>query len=159
MTPSRSEAAPAQPEHGTRLAVDAWEALFRAQVALLHRFADDDVWDELSLREYDVLFTLSGRPGGRARLGELNRDVLLSQPSLSRMVDRLAERGLVARADDPADRRGPVVVLTDDGAAVQRRIGLRHAASIRRHLGPVLDDDELRVLRDLCARLQAAAAR
>jgi hypothetical protein len=69
-----------------------------------------------------------------------------------------AQRGLVARADDPADRRGTVVVLTDAGAEVQRRIGLRHAASIRRHLGPLLDDEELRVLRDLCARLQAAAA-
>jgi hypothetical protein len=35
---------------------------------------------------------------------------------------------------------------------------LRHSASIRRHLGPVLDDDELRTLRDLCTTLQAAAA-
>lgn len=161
MRPSPSDAGAGDlgagpPEHGTRLAVEAWEALFRAQVALLRRFADDDVWDELSLREYDVLFTLSRRPDRRARLGELHRDVLLSQPSLSRMVDRLAERGLVARADDPADRRGTVVVLTEAGAAVQRRIGLRHAASIRRHLGPVLDDAELRTLRELCARLQAS---
>jgi DNA-binding MarR family transcriptional regulator len=159
MTASPSEASSgSRPEHATQLASEAWEALLRAQVALLRRFADDDVWDELGMREYDVLLHLSRRPDRRARLSELHRELLLSQPSLSRMVDRLAAAGLVARAADPADRRGTVVVLTEAGTAAQRRVGLRHSASIRRHLGPVLDDDELRTLRDLCTTLQAAAA-
>jgi DNA-binding MarR family transcriptional regulator len=157
--PPAAPALPAPPESGARLATEAWEALLRAQVALLRRFADDDVWDGLSMREYDVLLHLSRCTGRRARLRELHREVLLSQPSLSRMVDRLAVAGLVARAADPGDRRGTVVVLTDEGARTQRRVGLRHATSIRRHLGPVLDNDELRTLRDLCTRLQAAASR
>ena len=147
----------APPESGTRLAVEAWEELLRAQVAMLRRLSADDVWDEIGIREYDVLLHLSRRPGRRARLWELHREVLLSQSSLSRMVDRLSEAGLVARAADPDDRRGTVVVLVDEGAAMQQRVGLRHAASIRRHLRPVLDDDELRQLRDLCQRLRAAA--
>ena len=41
----------------TREAAEAWEALFRAQVALMRRFQRDDVWDPLTIREYDVLFT------------------------------------------------------------------------------------------------------
>ena len=45
------------------------------------------------MREYDVLYTLSKRDGPiRAR--ELNKQVLLSQPALSRLLDRLAERAL-----------------------------------------------------------------
>jgi DNA-binding MarR family transcriptional regulator len=166
MTASPSDAAApfesgpsVRPESATRLASEAWEALLSAQVALVRRFAADDVWGELGMREYDVLLHLSRRPGQRARLWELHREVLLSQPSLSRMVDRLAAAGLVARAADPADRRGTVVVLTEAGAEAQRRIGLRHATSIRRHLKPALDDEELRTLRDLCTRLRAAAAR
>jgi DNA-binding MarR family transcriptional regulator len=151
MSASSSEA---PPESGTRLAVEAWEELLRAQVAMLRRLTADDVWDEIGIREYDVLLHLSRRPGRRARLWELHREVLLSQPSLSRMVDRLSEAGLVARAADPNDRRGTVVVLTDHGAAVQQRVGLRHVASIRRHLGAVLDADELDTLRDLCRRLR-----
>ena len=145
------------PESGTRLAVEAWEELLRSQVAMLRRLTADDVWDGIGIREYDVLLHLSRRPDRRARLWELNREVLLTQPSLSRMVDRLSDAGLVARAADPNDRRGTVVVLTDQGAAVQQRIGLRHSASIRRHLRPVLDDHELRVLRDLLRRLRTAA--
>ena len=49
---------------------EAWESLFRAQVALMRRFQRDDVWGALSIREYDVMFTLSrcraGPPGSRS---------------------------------------------------------------------------------------------
>jgi DNA-binding MarR family transcriptional regulator len=142
----------------TRAAVEAWEALLRVQVAVLRRLAGDDVWDPISMREYDVLFTLSRCPSTRARLHELNREVLLSQPSLSRLVERMESAGYVAREPDPADRRGTVVALTESGAAMQRRIGTRHAASIRRYLGPALDTDELTALRALCDNLRLAQA-
>nr|WP_239028912.1 MarR family winged helix-turn-helix transcriptional regulator [Pseudonocardia acidicola] len=123
---------------------------------MLRRLADDDVWDPISMREYDALFTLSRCAGGRARLRELNREILLTQPSLSRMVERLESAGYVTREPDPVDRRGTVVVLTEAGAAMQRRIGQRHAASIRRYLGPALDDEELRTLAQLCDKLRLA---
>jgi DNA-binding MarR family transcriptional regulator len=142
----------------TRLAAESWEALFRAQVTLVRRLAEDDVWDPISMREYDVLFTLSRRPDGRARLRDLNREILLSQPSLSRMVERMAESGLVSREPDRADRRGTVVALTEAGHRMQRRIGRRHAASIRHYVGPALDDDELRTLQALCDKLRLAQA-
>ncbi|WP_432535209.1 MarR family winged helix-turn-helix transcriptional regulator [Kineococcus arenarius] len=96
----------------------------------MRRFAADDVWGGLSLREYDVLHTLSRCPTGRTRLGELSEQVHLPQPSLSRLVDRLERRGLLARETDPADRRGVVVALTEDGAQRQREVGGRHAAAI-----------------------------
>jgi DNA-binding MarR family transcriptional regulator len=141
---------------GTRAAVGSWEALFRAQVTLLRRLADDDVWQPISMREYDVLFTLSRCPAGSARLHELNREMLLSQPSLSRMVERLEASGYLTRESDPADRRGTVAVLTDAGRAMQRRIGARHAASIRRYVGTALDEHELATLAELCDKLRTA---
>jgi Transcriptional regulators len=67
------------------------------------------------MREYDVLYTLSKDPEP-LRLSELNRHVLLSQPALSRLVERLAERGLVSRHADPADGRG-VRLLAHRGRA------------------------------------------
>jgi DNA-binding MarR family transcriptional regulator len=72
------------------------------------------------------------------------------------MVERLESAGYVAREPDPADRRGTVVALTEAGVAMQRRIGTRHAASIRRYLGPALDTDELNTLRALCDKLRLA---
>lgn len=135
------ETAPDRGPGRTRAAVDAWEAVFRLQATLLRRFAADDVWQGLGLREYDVLHTLSLHPGGRARLGRLSEDVYLPQPSLSRLVDRLERDGLVRREDDPDDRRGVVVVLTAAGAQRQREIGGRHAASIARNLAGMATED------------------
>ncbi|MFC7449151.1 MarR family winged helix-turn-helix transcriptional regulator [Rhodococcus daqingensis] len=140
----------------TELAADAWEALFRAQVSLMRRFESGDVWDPLGRREYDVLFALSRCPEGRARLHELNREILLTQPSLSRMVERLELAGLVSRRPDQHDRRGTVVALTEEGRAVQRSIGRRHAAQIRRHVGTALDREELEELERLTTKLRLA---
>ena len=43
----------------TRLANDAWEALLSAHARLMKQFAAEDIWRDLSMREYDVLYTLS----------------------------------------------------------------------------------------------------
>jgi DNA-binding MarR family transcriptional regulator len=138
-------------EPRTRAAVDAWESVFRLQATLLRRFSAQDVWAGLSVREYDVLHTLS-RSGSRARLGELSEEVYLPQPSLSRLVDRMVARGLLAREADPHDGRGVVVVLTGAGDAVRREIGGRHAASIAREFAG-LDRDELAELTRLCSKV------
>ncbi len=141
-----------------KAAADAWEALLRAQVALMRRFGADDIWDELSMREYDVLFTLSGAPGRALRLGELNEAILLAQPSLSRLVDRLAADGLVRREVPPGDRRGTLVCLTELGARVQRRIGRRHAERIAAYVGGALDEADLAELTRLANALRQAQA-
>jgi DNA-binding MarR family transcriptional regulator len=138
---------------GTRHpANDAWEALLSAHGTLIKRFAAEDIWADVSMREYDVLYTLSKCPEP-VRLSELNRHVLLSQPALSRMVDRLADRGFIARQADPADGRGVRLSLTDTGRAVQRQIGRRHARSVARAMTTGLDADELRQLEAICLKL------
>jgi len=137
---------------------DAWEALMSAHATLLRRFAAEDVWGDLSMKEYDVLYTLS-KCGEPINLTELNRHVLLSQPALSRMVDRLAERGLVARSTDPKDGRGVRLALTDSGSAVQRRVGRRHARSVATAMLNGLAPDELRQLREILAKLGDASTR
>jgi DNA-binding MarR family transcriptional regulator len=135
---------------------DAWEALLTAHASLIKRFNAQDVWEDLSMKEYDVLYTLSKCPDP-IRLSELNRHVLLSQPALSRMVDRLAERGLVRRATDPADGRGVRLALTGEGLAVQRRIGRRHGRSVAQAMLAGLTPGELRQLEEICAKLAASA--
>src|ERR1700756_5884766 len=111
------------------LANDAWEALLSAPAPPMKQFAAGDIWTDASMREYDVLYTLSKCPEP-IRLGELNRHVLLSQPALSRLVDRLAERGLVAREPDPADHRGLLLSLTEAGRELQHQIGPPHARGV-----------------------------
>ncbi|WP_029288170.1 MarR family winged helix-turn-helix transcriptional regulator [Cellulomonas sp. HZM] len=143
-------------EATARESAAAWESLFRAQVALMRRFQRDDVWGGLSMREYDVLFTLSTAPGHAARLRELADNSLLTQPSLSRLVERLEADGLVRREPVAGDGRGVRVVLTDSGLRTQREIGRRHVASIHRFVGGALGADDLATLTRLTERLRAA---
>jgi DNA-binding MarR family transcriptional regulator len=99
-----------------------------------------------------VLYTLSKCPGPQ-RMSELNRHVLLSQPALSRLVDRLADRGLIERCADPADGRGVRLSLTRDGRALQRRVGRAHARDVAQAMTAGLDRDELGQLKTLCRQL------
>ena len=101
---------------------DAWEALLSAHAVLMKQFAAEDIWADVSMREYDVLYTLS-KCREPVRISELNRHVLLSQPALSRLVDRLADRGLVAAPGRPRRRarRAAVAHRGRPGAAAPGR--------------------------------------
>jgi DNA-binding MarR family transcriptional regulator len=145
-------------ETSDRLAAASWEALFRAQVALMRRFTADDIWHPVSVREYDVLFTLSTSDPAGLRLNELNREVLVTQPSLSRMVERLEAKGYLTRCAAQEDRRGTLIRLTETGAALQKEIGRRHVRSIRKYLEPALDAQQLTTLLELCTTLRLAQA-
>lgn len=136
------------------IAVGAWESLFRAQVAIMRSLAEDFPSREISFNEYDVMFNLSRQPERSIRLRELNKHVLLTQPSVSRLVDRLASRGYVLKHADPDDGRGAIVELTDAGFALFRRVALDHMGSITTRVGDSLSDEELLELTALCDRLR-----
>ena len=135
-----------------RLANESWEALLTAHAEMMRQFETEDVWCEVSRTEYDVLYTLSKcrRP---IRLSELNRRVLLSQPALSRMVDRMVERGFVRREADESDGRSVLLSLTEPGKAQQRSTGRGHALNVAKTMTAAFDDDELRELMRLCRKL------
>jgi DNA-binding MarR family transcriptional regulator len=73
---------------------------------------------DLETWEFDVLAALrrSGKPYELSP-GRLLRETLVTSGTMTNRVDRLAARGLVRRAPDPADRRGVLVQLTDSGLA------------------------------------------
>jgi DNA-binding MarR family transcriptional regulator len=140
----------------SRTANEAWEALLSAHAVLTKRFGAEDIWQDASMREYDVLYTLAKCPEP-IRISDLNRHVLLSQPALSRLVQRLARRGMIASASDAADGRGVRVSLTQAGRDLQRAIGRRHARGVARTMTAALSRDEIRDLEAICLKLARQA--
>jgi DNA-binding MarR family transcriptional regulator len=136
------------------LAIDAWEALFRAQVTVLRQLHVEFPTEEISFNEYDVLFNLSKQPDHQLRIRDLNRHLLLTQPSVSRLVDRLAAKELVSKATDPDDGRGTLVRLTTTGYELFRRVAVIHAASITKRVGGALSATELAQLTVLTEKLR-----
>ncbi|NLG61376.1 MAG: MarR family transcriptional regulator [Candidatus Cloacimonetes bacterium] len=140
-----------------RLAVDAWESLFRAQHEVFEEISSDFDDATLSQSEYDVLLTVTRAPDQTSRLREITRLSLVSQPSVSRLVDRMVSRGLVRKCADPQDGRGALVIATPEGARLFRDTARRHAANVAARMA-VLSDEELTQLRDLTSKLRGLDA-
>lgn len=139
-------------------AAEAWESLFRTQVGVMRRLQKDPAFKELTMREYDVLFNLTRCPTGWIRLNELNEHLLISQPSLSRMVERMEAKGLVQRRPARNDQRGVELALTEEGLETQRRLGRAHVMGIHELLSPALSDEELAQLKSLTDKVLASLA-
>ena len=140
----------------TRLANEAWEALFRAQMTIAAELHAGDAWGDLVPTDYGVLYALSTAKTG-LRMSELSKDILISQAGLSRAVARLEARGLVDRQPDPEDARASILRLSNAGVHLQRRVGARHGRHVAEAMTCRLDDAELIQLRDLCQRLLATS--
>lgn len=138
-----------------RLAISAWESLFRAQHEVFEEISVDFCPEELTQAEYDVLLTVARGDGGAARLRDVTSNMLISQPSVSRLVDRMVARGLLSKCPDPEDGRGAVVRATEPGLAAFRRVATLHGKSIAERMS-VLTDDELAQLHALTAKLRSA---
>ena len=141
----------------TRIANEAWEALFRAQATIARELAAGDVWGELSPHEYGVLYALSTAPEG-LRITELSEDALLTQAGISRLVTRLEASGLLERVPDPADGRASRIRLTEAGASAQRHVGLRHGHHVAQIMTHAFSVEQLQQLRALCETLTESAA-
>lgn len=67
----------------------------------------------LSSIEWRVLATLSGQ--APMAVGQLAFEVLSQQPTVTKLVQRLAAQGWVALSNDPADQRRTLVSITAAG--------------------------------------------
>ncbi len=141
-----------------KLATDAWESLLRAQVAMMRELHREPTFKDVGSREYDILFNLSRCPSGWLRLNELNDHVLLTQPSISRMVDRLEARGLIRRKSAEDDKRGVLIGLTESGAQLQKTVGRAHVQHIMELMDAALTEEEMRTLEQLTKKIRAAVA-
>lgn len=137
------------------LAVEAWESLFRAQHVVFAEITTDFSDDTLTGPEYDVLLTVSRGEGRSAPLREVTANMLISQPSVSRLVDRMVSRGLVTKTADPCDGRGYILTATDAGATLFRATAAAHARTIASRMAG-LTDPELRTLLELTRKLRDA---
>lgn len=102
--------------------------------------------------QYEVLRVL-GRAGaeGLSRSG-ISRKLPSRAPDVTRLLDRLARKSLVARGRSGTDRRQRVTTLTDEGAELLRRVEAEVDAVLAGFAAP-LRGRELRRLGKLLRRL------
>lgn len=94
----------------------------------------------ITFAQYTALVALFRRPDG-CTMGELAEAVLQVAATTTGIVDRLAERGLVQRRQDPADRRAWRVSLTAAGEQLMAEIELARQAWSERVLAHFVPAD------------------
>jgi len=131
----------------------AWRAFRRVMVAVQAGTARDLAAIGLSEPDYEVLSTLSERPAHTSTLGEQADKMGWSRSRLSRHATRMEARGLLRRGPDPADGRGCLLTLTDQGLDVLTTAAPAHVESVRRHFIDRLTPDDLAAIERIARRL------
>jgi DNA-binding MarR family transcriptional regulator len=109
----------------------------------------------LTLTQLSALGTLDRH--GPCTPGELAAHEKVQPPSMTRVLSHLEERGLVARAPHPTDRRQVLVALTDGARAMLIEDRRRREAWLVAHLAD-LSADEREALRAAVPVLERLAA-
>ncbi|MDH2423903.1 MarR family transcriptional regulator [Sphaerisporangium sp. TRM90804] len=110
----------------------AWSALTAAHALITERLGTALTRAcGLSINEFEVLLRLEQAEPPELRPADLLPAVRLTQPSLSRMIIRLEQQGLLRREPDPADGRGVLVAITDAGRELFRRAVPVHSRTIQ----------------------------
>jgi DNA-binding MarR family transcriptional regulator len=134
-------------------AVRAWARLIKAQrqaLAAIERALSAAKLPPLAW--YDVLLELE-RAGGSLRPFELEREMLLAQYNLSRLIDRLEKAGYVERRACANDRRGQVVAITTAGKTMRRRMWSVYGPAIQGAVGANLSSKQIDTLATLLGTL------
>lgn len=127
-----------------------WDAWQTASTALSQVSAEVTDATGLSEPDFVVLTRLHDAEGGALRQSELCAITGWHRSRLSHHLRRMAERGLVARAEVPG---GAEVRLTTMGRAATVRARPVHADAVRRHLVQALPARDRRRLQELLGRL------
>ena len=127
-------------------ALAAWAAFLRAHVTLVDRL-DSELIERHGLPSawYDVLVQLH-QVGGDATMGMLAERLLIRPSACTRLVERLADAGLVERSVDSDDRRIRHASLTAAGRSRLAIAAVTHLAGIERHFGRFVTDDQASML-------------
>jgi len=118
-------------------------ARLRLAIVRTARRLRQEAGEQVSPSSVAALATIERRgPLAPSELAELER---VKRPTITRVLSRLEEAGLVERTNDPTDGRAFLVSITRRGSELLRRIRTRKNAYLARRLGK-LDADDLAAL-------------
>jgi DNA-binding MarR family transcriptional regulator len=130
-----------------------------AQASILMRQVfNQHVGEPLDLRTVEFTLLLLLLTNDDVTPSQISRTLAISAPNLTQLLDRLAERGLVARERSQHDRRAQHIRLTRTGRALAKKaheISLGMEQEALRHLS----DAERAILLELLQRVSQSGRR
>jgi DNA-binding MarR family transcriptional regulator len=103
------------------------DRVFKTHMSGLRKGSGDGSFRDLSLSQFHMLMMIQGR--GTVSVKELSRFLSVSPPSVSAMVERLVDKGLLARNPCSEDRRRVAISLSEKARAVMNEVEQRTFAT------------------------------
>lgn len=103
---------------------------------------------DLTFARYEVLMLLSFARSGALPMTKIGDRLMVHPTGITKLVDKLEERGWVERRADPGDRRVTLAAITSSGRAVAKR-ATEAVGAVR--FGADLSDADLEALVDVLA--------
>ncbi|MGX6600668.1 MarR family winged helix-turn-helix transcriptional regulator [Micromonosporaceae bacterium Da 78-11] len=134
-----------------------WRAFIRMNRAL--QIAGDRQLAEqgLSAADFEILAALSEAEHRTLRVRDLGTWIGWDRSRIAHQLKRMEQRGLIARSECPADGRGTMVQLTDQGQAAVAAAAPGHVEVIRRLFIDQLDADDIKRLAAIADRVITAS--
>lgn len=134
--------------------IRAWARLTTAQQLALSAIERDLKQAGLPpLVWYDVLLEVERAGSAGLRPFELEQAMLLAQYNLSRLLDRIERAGYVERRPCEDDARGQLIIITEPGKVIRRRMWPVYARAIEAALGRHLTPKQIESLDDVLGAL------
>jgi DNA-binding MarR family transcriptional regulator len=143
-----------QPRPFASLEAEAFVNVLRTASQLLGGLVELLRPHDITQPQYNVLRILRGAGAGGLPSGEVGVRMVSREPDMTRLLDRMEGRGLVARARGTVDRRVVTVRLTDAGREIVAALDGPVAELHARQLGH-MSEDELQALSTLLERARA----
>ena len=103
---------------------------------------------------YDVLLEVYRANDSGLRQFEIAQRILLSKYNLSRLLDKLEAKHLIARCHSPEDGRSNSVTITAEGTALLTKMWPIYAQIIEQHFAAKLNPDEIASLSVILDKLR-----
>lgn len=140
---------------------DPFMKVLRPLVETYFAFLDKDAPHIRSLgltcSQFDVIATLGDTEGMTCK--ELSEKTLVTKGTLTGVLDRLAEKGLIARVPSREDRRSIFIRLTPTGDALFQKVFPAHIQYMKPYFERAFTTAEASKLRELLLRLKASFER
>lgn len=124
----------------------AWLAYVTTSVDLQRAIERDLEPFGLDGGDYQLLAMLSDAPDRRMKMCDLADTLRLSRSGLTRRMEGVLRKKIVARVQSDGDKRVAYAVMTDKGMDLLRKVAPHHVDSVRHHMIDRLNDAEIRAL-------------
>ncbi|MEH6405159.1 MAG: helix-turn-helix domain-containing protein [Sneathiella sp.] len=138
----------------TDLTVDTWISLIKAQKIAFSTVESSLKRHDLPpLNWYDILLELKRVGADGLRPFQLEKELLLPQYGISRILDRMEEKGYLARKACENDGRGHRLIITDKGLEILAKMWPVYSDAIETAVGSKLNPKQAKVAVEILSQL------